>query len=229
MTFYFLTLFPQTIEAFTKESILKRARDSKKAIFKTINLRDFAENKHKTVDDRPYGGGKGMVMKVDILKKALDSISQKPYVILLSASGKKYTQEEAKKLTKKKGIALICGHYEGTDARIEKYTDAIFSTGDFIATGGEIGALAIADSVTRLIPGVIHKESTEKESFSRWAIANGNKVLLEHPQFTRPEVFEGQKVPKVLLDGNHQKINAWRLKEALKRTKKYRPDLLKEN
>src|SRR3990167_10078256 len=207
-------------EGIFSQSILKRAQDLNKLKVEIINIRDFAVDKHKTVDDKPYGGGKGMVMKVDVLVKALENIGEKPYSILLSASGEKYTQKSAKMLAKKSQIAIICGHYEGTDARVEKFVDKTYSIGDFILTGGEIAAMAIVDSTTRLIPKVIHPESLESESF---AFKNPH---LEYPQYTRPEDFRGLKVPKILLSGNHREIERWRGAEALKRTKKNRPDLL---
>lgn len=162
-----------------------------------------------------------MVMRVDILVKALESTAPKSHKILLSASGKKYTQQMAKKLSGYSKITLICGHYEGIDARVEKFVDEVISVGDFVLTGGEIAAMVIVDSITRLIPGVINKESLEQESFSQ----SGN---LEYPQYTRPEEFRGLKVLNVLLTGNHQQTEKWRQKEALKRTRKFRPDLLKK-
>lgn len=219
MTFYVLTLFPQIIEQVAKESILKRASSSKKITIKTINIRSFAKDKRKTVDDKPYGGGKGMVFKADVVIEALESIRKKPYTILLSASGKKYNQAITKRLAKKMSLAIIAGHYEGVDARVEKHVDEIISVGDYILTGGELPALVLIDSVARLIPGVIHPKSPKDESFE--------KGLLEYPQYTRPENFRGDKVPKILLSGNHPKIEKWRQNESLKRTKKFRPDLLK--
>ena len=235
VTFHILTLFPQTFQSVFAQSIIKRAQDKKIVKINFINPHDFAIDKHKTVDNKPYGGGAGMVMKVDILVKALESIKPEPYTILLSASGKKYTQSYAAKLTKKTAIAIICGHYEGVDARVEKYVDEVISIGDFVLTGGEIAAMAIIDSVTRLIPGVISEGSTNSESFSTSnviAIPNGvrekqSQTLLEYPQFTRPEDFRGIKVPKVLLSGNHKQIEKWRSEQSLKRTKKFRPDLLR--
>ena len=220
MTFHILTLFAEMFEGVFSQSILKRARDLKKLKIEVVNIRNFAGDKHKTVDDKPYGGGKGMVMKVDVLVKALESIKGKPYSILFSASGEKYTQKSARTLAKKSQIALICGHYEGTDARIEKFVDKTYSIGDFILTGGEIAAMAIVDSTTRLIPKVIHPESLKSESFEI------KKTLLEYPQYTKPEEFRGLKVPKILLSGNHRQIERWRSAEALKKTKKNRPDLL---
>ena len=219
MTFHILTLFPEIFEGVFSQSILKRAQDLKKIKIEMVNIRNFAKDKHKTVDDKPYGGGKGMVMKVDVLTKALESIKEKPYSILLSASGEKYTQKSAQILAKKSQIALICGHYEGIDARVEKFVDKTYSIGDFVLTGGEIGAMAIIDSVTRLMPGVIHRESLKFESFSE------KYKLLEYPQYTRPEEFRKLKVPKILLSGNHREIEQWRKVQALKRTRKNRPDL----
>lgn len=232
MTFYILTLFPKTIEQITRESILKRAISAKTISIKTIDIRNFAKDKHKTVDDKPYGGGQGMVLKADIVVNALESIKQKPYTILLSASGKKYNQGMAVKLSKKKRVAIICGHYEGIDVRVEKYVDEIISIGDYVLTGGEIAACAVIDSTSRLIPGVIKKASAQNDSFSqngKWKMENGKSVLLEYPQYTRPENFREAKVPKVLLSGSHAKIEKWRQNESLKRTKKFRPDLLLRN
>ena len=170
-----------------------------------------------------------MVMKVDIIVQALESIKPKPHTILLSASGKKYSQSDAIKLSRTKSICLICGHYEGIDARVENFADEVISIGDFVLTGGEIAAMAITDSVTRLIPGVIKKESTGIESFSLSTINHQPSTLLEFPQYTRPEEFRGLRVPKVLLMGNHGQIEKWRRKESEKRTKKFRPDLLKND
>lgn len=220
MTFHIITLFPEIFESAFSTSIIKRAQAKKIVKINFINPRDFAKDKHKSVDDKPYGGGRGMVMRTDILVKALESIKPRPYTILLSASGKKYNQKKTRDFAKKKSLAIICGHYEGIDARVEKFVDDVISTGDFVMTGGEIAAMAIVDSVTRLIPGSIHKDSPKKESFS--------DSLLEYPQYTRPENFRGQRVPQVLLSGNHKQIENWRQKEAKKRTKKFRPELLDE-
>lgn len=218
MTFTIITLFPESFESILSSSILKRAIGKRLIKVNFVNPRDFAKDKHKSVDDSPYGGGSGMVMRADIIIKALESISPKPYVILLSASGKKYNQKNAHQLAKKKNFAIICGHYEGVDARVEKYADAILSIGDYILTGGEIPAMVLIDSITRFVPGTISPKSNQDESFE-----NG---LLEYPQYTRPEEFKGQKVPQVLLSGDHKKIQEWRKKEALNRTKKFRKDLL---
>ncbi len=220
MNIYLLTLFPKIFQGVFAQSIIGRAQKKNLVKINLINIRDFAKDVRGTVDDKPYGGGRGMVLKVDVVISALESITPKPYSILLSASGKKYNQDLAKLLAKKKDIAIICGHYEGTDARLERFVDEVVSIGDFILTGGEIAAMAIVDSVVRLVPGVIRKESLTDESFS----ANGK--LLEYPQFTRPEIFRGLKVPAVLLSGNHEQIEKWRNQKAVKRTEKYRPDIL---
>lgn len=179
------------------------------------------------VDGRPYGGGAGMILKADILAKAIKSVRQlrrgTPYVrvILMSASGKPYKQADAQRLSKLDHLIIVCGHYEGVDQRfIDKYVDEEISIGDYVLTGGEIPAMVIVDSVVRLIPKVLEKkEATVNESFT--------KGLLEHPQYTRPDEWEGLKVPAVLLSGDHKKIDEWRKKQSLKKTKKVRPDLLR--
>lgn len=213
MTFYIITLFPEVLPVILNSSILKRAQEKKLFSVKFINPRDFTTDSYHTVDDKPYGGGAGMVMKAEPIVKAVESIKGNPYKILLSASGKTYNQKTAQKLMAKSEIALICGHYEGVDARVEKYVDEIISIGNYVLTGGEIPAMVIVDSVTRLLPGVITDESLKSESFT--------ENLHEFPQFTRPEIFRSQKVPKVLLSGNHKEIDKWRVKESVKRTKKF--------
>ncbi len=221
-----ITLFPEVFEPILKSSILKRAQSKGKVKFELINLRNFGEGKHQVVDDRPYGGGPGMILKADVLTKALSSVIKNPtavrsLIILTSASGKPYKQKTAQKLSKLNHIIIICGHYEGVDQRfIDKYVDEEISIGDYVLTGGEIPAMVIVDSVVRLLPGVLEKsEATQEESFS-------DPGLLEYPHYTRPEDFEGLKVPKVLLAGNHQQIAKWRKEEGLKKTKKIRPDLI---
>lgn len=222
-----ITLFPEVFDPILSTSILKRAQKKSKVNFEFINLRDFGEGKHQVVDGRPYGGGVGMVLRVDILTKALASIkisrSKKndTKVILTSASGKPYQQQKANELSKLDHLILVCGHYEGIDQRfIDKHVDEEISIGDYVLTGGEIPAMVIADSITRLIPGVLEKpEAVINESFT--------ENLLEGPQYTRPEQFEGKKVPAVLLSGNHNEIKKWREKESIRKTKKVRPDLLK--
>lgn len=223
MTIFILTLFPEIFSSVFSQSIIKRAQNKNLVKIKIINIRDFSESKHKTVDDKPYGGGRGMILRVDVIVRALESIKPKPYSILLSASGRKFNQLKAKKYSTKKSLALICGHYEGVDARVENFVDETITIGDFILTGGEIAAMAIVDSVVRLIPNVIHKQSLKSESFSQ------DFSLLEYPQFTRPPQFRELKVPKVLLSGNHQQISKCRKQQSQQRTKKFRKDLLLEN
>lgn len=202
------------------ESIIKRAKEKGLVEINFVDIRDFGLGRHKTVDDKPYGGGVGMILKVDVLadavKKTLDpNLSKKEQkVILLSASGKTYKQKTAQEFSKLKHLILICGHYEGIDERISKYIDLEISIGDYVLTGGEIPAMIIADSVVRLLPGVITAGATDTESFS--------DNLLEHPQYTRPEIFEGEKVPSVLLSGNHGEIEKWKKDASLRKTKKIR-------
>lgn len=215
-----ITLFPEVITPYLNTSILKRAVDKGKVKYEVINLRNFGEGKHKVVDDKPYGGGAGMVLKADILAKALEKGVGK--VILASASGTPFKQQKAQELSKLDHLTVVCGHYEGVDQRfIDKFVDEEISIGDYVLTGGELPALVITDSIVRLIPGVLEKpEATQNESFSPYN-------LLEYPQYTRPEEFEGQKVPQILLSGDHEKIKTWRKQQALEKTKKARPDLLK--
>lgn len=241
-----ITLFPEVFEPILNFSILKRAQEKKKVEFQLINLRDFGEGKHKVVDDKPYGGGAGMILKPDVLAKAREYIvygmsyrgkTKKriqntkykiPYTVLMSASGKTWNQTKAKKFSKLKNLILVCGHYEGVDQRfIDKYVDEEISIGDYVLTGGEIPAMVIVDSITRLLPGVLEKEEAiHEESFSIYNIQNTPYQLLEYPHYTRPEEFEGKEVPKVLLSGNHAEISKWREEQAIKRTKERRPDLL---
>ena len=212
-----ITLFPNLFKSVFSESLISRAQKNKICEIEIHNLRNWTQDKHKTVDDRPFGGGPGMVMKVDILDKALKSFP-KGYKILLTPQGKLFNQKIAKKLAKEKNLILICGHYEGFDERIRDLVDEEISIGDYVLTGGEIPAMAVLDCVVRLLPGVVGKEaSLEEESFS--------VGLLEYPQYTRPENYQGKKVPEILLSGNHAKITKWRTEEAKKRTKKRRPDL----
>lgn len=215
-----ITLFPEVFDPILNTSILKRAQKKGLVEFEIINLRDFGEGKHQVVDDRPYGGGAGMVLKANTLSKALKSVENKLKIILMSASGTPYKQSKAKEFSKLNHLAVVCGHYEGVDQRfIDKYIDEEISIGDYVLTGGEIPAMVIVDSITRLIPKVLEKpEATLDESFSGG--------LLEYPQYTRPEEFEGKRVPKVLLSGNHQKIAEWRKQKSLAKTRKVRSDLL---
>lgn len=218
-----LTLFPDLFTPILSTSILNRAADKKLVEYKTLNLRQFGEGERKTVDGRPFGGGPGMILTAPTLTKALKSIKKKnSRVILMSASGRLFNQAKAWELSKLKHLIIICGHYEGIDQRfIDKYIDEEISIGDYVLTGGEIPAMAVIDATVRLIPGVLRKpEAILDESFSI--------NLLEYPQYTRPEDFEGLKVPPVLLSGNHEETAKWRKVKSLEKTKKVRPDLLKK-
>lgn len=216
-----LTLFPKMFSGPFDESIVKRAQEKGLVEISIHDLRNYGEGERKTVDDRPYGGGVGMILRVDIIDKALKELKTKDSkVILLDAGGIKFSQASANKLSQTKHIILIAGHYEGVDHRVhEQLVDEVISIGDFVVTGGEIPAMLLTDAVVRLIPGVLEKEAaTEFESFS---IEN----TLEHPQYTRPENYKGWKVPEVLLSGNHKEIDIWRKKESQRLTAKNRPDL----
>lgn len=214
-----LTLFPEMFNSL-KQSIIGRAIEKGSIEVNLINIRDFSKDKHKKVDDTPYGGGAGMVMKPDVVYDAFKSIKQdNAKVIYMSPQGKNLNQKKVEELSKQEHLIILCGHYEGIDQRvIDKIVDEEISIGDYVLTGGEIPAMVLIDSVSRYTEGVISKGSIEEESFT-----NG---LLEYPQYTRPEVFEGEKVPEVLLSGNHQNIAKWRKEEALRITKIKRPDLL---
>ena len=220
MQFDVLTLFPEMFEPI-KQSILGKAIENEKIKLKLVNIRDFSKDKHKKVDDTPYGGGAGMVMKPDVVYDAYKSVyEENAKVIYLSPQGKTLNQKKVEELSKEKHLILLCGHYEGIDQRvIDKIVDEEISIGDYVLTGGEIPAMALIDSVSRYIDGVLSQESIEEESFSQG--------LLEYPQYTRPEVFEGEKVPEILLSGHHENIEKWRKEQALKITKQKRPDLLK--
>lgn len=214
-------------------SIVKRAGEAGKVEIDIVNIRDFGVGRHKVVDDTPYGGGTGMVMRADVLYDAIESIKGKVLsiksdtkIVLLSASGKVFNQSAAKSFSKLDHLILICGHYEGVDARIMKYIDEEVAVGDFVVTGGEIPAMLIADSVTRLIPGVLKDGVTDAESFS--LTDSSGSTLVEYPHFTKPAVFNGETVPDVLLSGNHKKIGEWRIAEARKKTMRMRPDLTKK-
>ena len=219
-----LTLFPKMFKGPFDESIIKRAQDKGLVEIKSHNIRNWAKDRHKTVDDRPYGGGTGMVLMVEPLYKALKDLRGKnTKVILMTPQGKPYKENDAKRLSKINHLIIIAGHYEGFDERIrENLVDEEISIGDYVLTGGEIPAMVITDSVVRLIPGVLEKEdATINESFS--------EGLLEYPQYTRPEDFKGWKVPNILLSGNHKEIAKWRKEKALEKTKSRRPDLLAKN
>lgn len=217
-----LTLFPQMLKGPFDFSIIKRAIDDKKIQINLVDIREFGEGKHKVVDDKPYGGGIGMVLKVDVLEKAVNSVKNpslnqdEQKIILTSASGKTYTQEKAREYSNLKHLIIICGHYEGVDERIMEFIDEEISIGNFVLTGGEIPAMLITDSVTRLVPGVLKEGATKLESFS--------DETLEHPQYTRPVDFKGLKVPNVLTSGDHGKIEEWKKEESLKKTQKNKPN-----
>lgn len=221
MIFSILTLFPEMFDSI-KYSIIGKAVEKNLIEINTINIRDFSKDKHKKVDDTPYGGGAGMVMKPDVVYDAYSSVkTDNAKVIYLSPKGKTLNQEKVKELSKENHIILLCGHYEGIDQRVlDEIVDEEISIGDYVLTGGEIPAMVLIDSVSRYVNGVITKESVEEESFS-----NG---LLEYPQYTRPEIFLDKKVPEVLLSGHHENIKKWREEESLKITKQNRPDLLKK-
>lgn len=219
-----LTLFPDQFTNIFSHSIIKRAQEKNLMTIRIINIRDFATDKHKSVDDRPYGGGVGMILKVDILDRAIafarSSNTHDAKVVLLDPQGTQYHQSYARKLSLIQHLILVCGHYEGVDERIRNLVDDQISIGDYILTGGEIPAMVIVDSVTRLLPGVFAKSSvTEDESFSQVM------PQLEYPQYTRPENYRNRKVPDILISGDHQKIERWRKLQSRKRTKNLRPDL----
>ena len=221
MKFEVLTLFPEMFEPL-KHSILQRAVNEKYISINLVNIRDFSKDKHKKVDDTPYGGGAGMVMKADVVYDAYKSVKhENSKVIYLSPQGKKLNQKKVEELSKVENIILLCGHYEGVDQRVlDEIVDEEISIGDYVLTGGELPAMVLIDSVSRYVEGVLNKESTKEESFS-----NG---LLEYSQYTRPEIFLGKQVPEVLKSGNHKKIEEWRRNNSLLNTLKKRPDLLNE-
>jgi len=223
MIFDILTIFPDLLTSPLNESIIKRARQQQKIDINITNIRDFATDKHQMTDDRPFGGGEGMVMKPEVLQAALDQVEragESSQVILLSPQGQTYSQKLAKKLAEASQLIMICGRYEGIDQRfIDNYVTDEISIGDYILTGGELAALVIIDSVTRLLPGVLGCSlSAENDTFSR--------SLLKHPQYTRPRMFRGQEVPELLLSGNHKAIENYRFISSVERTLARRPDLI---
>jgi len=222
MRFDVVTLFPRMVDAPLSESIVGRARERGLLELGFANPRDFTQDRHRTVDDRPYGGGPGMLMMAEPLFNAVKSVRKRgSLVVVLSPHGRRYDQKTARRLAGKKHVVLVCGRYEGMDARfVEAVADEELSLGDFIITGGEAAAVAVIDSVARLLPGVLKKEEAPVlESFS--------EPLLEAPQYTRPARWRGKSVPAVLLGGNHAVIEAWRRKKAQALTKRKRPDLLR--
>lgn len=220
MKFDILTLFPEMFENL-KQSIIGRAIEKNIININLINIRDFSKDKHKKVDDTPYGGGAGMVMKPNVVYSAYNSIKDKnAKVIYMSPQGKTLNQKKVEELSKEEHLVILCGHYEGIDQRVlDKIVDEEISIGDYVLTGGELPAMVLIDSVSRYVEGVLKEDSIKEESFS-----NG---LLEYPQYTRPEVFEGEKVPEILLSGHHENISKWRKEKSLEITKKKRPELIK--
>ena len=207
-----LTLFPEMFNGFVTESIIKRAIDKEKVKINVINFRDYTDDPHGKVDDTPFGGGPGMVLKVQPIYDALEDIkTDDSHIILLTPSGKTFNQVKAQNLTKYKHLILICGHYEGFDDRIKLLVDEEISIGNFILTGGELPAMMISDAVIRLLEGVINKESLESESFT--------DDLLDYPVYTKPREFKGMTVPEVLLSGDHKRIEEYRKQEQLRLTK----------
>lgn len=214
-----LSLFPNMFDGFLTESIIKRAINDRKVEIEIINFRDYSPLNNKMVDDTPYGGGAGMVLRCEPIYEAIDAIkTEDSYIIIMDPTGTTYKQAKAKELSTKKHLIIICGHYEGFDERIKLLADEIISIGDFVLTGGELPAMMITDSIVRLISGVINKESLESESF--------NDNLLDYPTYTKPEEYRGMKVPSILLSGNHQKIDEYRQSEKIRVTREKRNDLM---
>ncbi|MFJ7918365.1 tRNA (guanosine(37)-N1)-methyltransferase TrmD [Lysinibacillus fusiformis] len=222
MNIHVLSLFPDMFSGVFGASILKKAQEKDAVKLEVTDIRSFSGNKHNQVDDYPYGGGAGMVLKPEPMFSAVEAIcaGKQPRIILMCPQGERFTQKKAEELSQEKELVFLCGHYEGYDERIRQHlvTDEI-SIGDFVLTGGELGAMTVIDSVVRLLPGVLGQEDSHiQDSFSTG--------LLEHPHYTRPAEFRGMKVPDVLLSGNHAKIEQWREEQSLKRTFERRPDLL---
>ena len=220
MKFDILTLFPEMFVPL-EQSIIGRAVENNRIEINLTNIRDFSKDKHKKVDDTPYGGGKGMDIRPDVVYDAYESIKdENAKVIYMSPKGKVLNQEKVKALSKENHLIILCGHYEGIDQRVlDEIVDEEISIGDYVLTGGEIPAMVLVDSVSRYVEGVLSEGSTSEESFS--------DGLLEYPQYTRPEEFRGKKVPEVLISGHHENIKRWRKEKSLEITKKNRPDLLK--
>ena len=216
-----LSLFPNMFDGLLNESIIKRAIDKKLVEINIINFRDYSPLNNKMVDDTIYGGGAGMLLRCEPIYECIDAIkTDKSHIIILSPEGMTYNQKKASELTKYEHLIIICGHYEGFDERIKLLADEVISIGDYILTGGEIPAMALIDSITRLIPGVINKESLESESF--------DNNLLDYPMYTKPRSYRGMDVPDVLISGDHAKIKAWREEKKLEKTKDNRPDLMEK-
>ena len=221
-----ITLFPEMFQGPFDSSIIKRAREQKRVQLNLVNLRDYSRQKHRQVDDYPYGGGKGMLIKPEPVFEAVEALRsherEKTRVVLLCPKGELFNQGKAKSLAEEGHLILICGHYEGVDQRVkDELVNEEISIGDYVLTGGEIPAMVVTDSVIRLLPGVLSStESVEEESFY--------EPLLEYPQYTRPEAFQGLRVPEILLSGDHEKIRLWRRQQSLLKTLEKRPDLLQK-
>lgn len=219
MKFSVVTLFPELVLPFTREAILGKAQEKGLLHFDVVNLREFAQNKHNKVDDTPYGGGAGMVIRVDVVDRCLQALGPASEVIMLTPAGQPFNQKMAEELSQKEHLVVLCGRYEGFDARVEPLVTREISLGDFVMMGGEAAAACLMEAIGRLVPGVIgDQESHQQDSFS--------SGLLDYPEYTRPEDWKGQTVPEVLRSGNHAKLLRWRRDQALERTLKRRPDLL---
>ena len=216
-----LTLFPEFFDSFKSTSIIKRALENEKIEFECINFRNYTKDKHNNVDDTICGGGAGMLLSVQPIADCIKAVRrEKSVVVMMTPQGETFTQKKAREMVEYDHVILLCGHYEGFDERIRDYVDMEISIGDYVLTGGEAGALVVSDALIRLVNGVIRSQSHEDDSFE--------DGLLEYPQYTRPIEFEGKKVPDVLLSGHHENIRKWRLKEALRKTYKRRPELLEK-
>ncbi|MFP4187320.1 MAG: tRNA (guanosine(37)-N1)-methyltransferase TrmD [Acholeplasmataceae bacterium] len=221
MTIDIVTIFPDFFKPFVETSMIRKAQEKGYVTIRLHDLRDYSKDRHRKVDDTPYGGGAGMVLTFQPLYDAImDLKSEKSRVILLTPQGRLFDQRQATELAGLEHVILIAGHYEGFDARIEDYVDLELSIGNFVLTGGEIPAMAVADAIIRLVPGVLHEESATTDSLQQG--------LLKHPQYTKPASYLGHDVPDVLLSGNHGLIEAWRKRKSVERTLKKRPDLLKD-
>jgi tRNA (guanine37-N1)-methyltransferase len=235
--FDILTLFPDFFNSLPSYSLICKTLKSGLVEMEVHDIRDFGKGAHRQVDDRPFGGGPGMVLKADVLHDCLKNTinlgykkrrGRKPHIVLLDPAGETFKQEKAVQLSKKDWLILICGHYEGIDERFKKFVAEEISIGDYVLGGGETAALVIVDAVSRLVPGFLgKKESAISESFSKVPIKCGQTQLLDYPAYTRPESFLGKKVPKILLSGDHQKISKWRTVKRIEKTREKRPDLLK--
>jgi tRNA (guanine37-N1)-methyltransferase len=215
------TIFPSIFEAFLETGIIGKAKDKGIISLKLIDIRNFASDSYGTVDDYPYGGGPGMVMMVEPIVKALESVGKRGVTYLLSPRGKNFDQKKAKELAQEKTLSLVCGRYKGVDERVREFVDGEISIGDYILSGGEVAAMVIVEALTRLLPGAVGDiNSVNTDSFE-----NG---LLDSPIYTRPQVFRNKEVPEVLLSGNHAEIESWREEEAIKLTRKYRKDIMKK-